>query len=181
MKEYENFMEKIKKVPITRLDKYFDEDAYNLQLEWAREYIEEEENFTVILYRVDKNKVNVDSVFFDTNGHEIKFKDPIELKVKYSIEDTENKTYNDKDQQSLRFQQTGNLIFTIATQQLEELEVDIAFGDYIAVPVTETSFEYFEVVNNGKKNVDNSHTIFGYKPAFRTVTCVTANDIFDRE
>lgn len=172
-------MEKIKKVPITRLDKYFNEDDYNLQLEWAREYIEEEENFTVILYRVDKQRVNVDSIFFDTYGHSIKFLDPVELKVKYSIEDVENKTYNEGDQQSLTFQQTGNLIFTIVNQQLEELEVDISRGDYIAVPVNETQFEYFEVIDNGKKNVDNSHTIFGYKPAFRTVVCVTANENFD--
>ena len=34
-------------------------------------------------------------------GHEIKFLDPIELKVKYAIEDTENKTYNDKFKRDL--------------------------------------------------------------------------------
>ena len=47
------------KVPITRNNKFFSQEDYELQLEYLREYIEEDANQTVILYQVDYNVIHI--------------------------------------------------------------------------------------------------------------------------
>lgn len=44
-----------KKTPITRINKFFSEEDFNLEISMGREAIEGDGNFTVILYRVDRN------------------------------------------------------------------------------------------------------------------------------
>ena len=50
------------KVPITRNNKFFSQEDYELQLEYLREYIEEDANQTVILYQVDYNRTKVNDI-----------------------------------------------------------------------------------------------------------------------
>ena len=59
----------------------------------------------------------------------------------------------------------------IIARKLEELGVDITVGDYIGYPIDEDDTIYFSVTNAGEKNYNNTHTIMGYKGAFRTVKC----------
>ena len=54
--------------------------------------------------------------------------------------------------------------------------MEISYGDYIGYPVTEDEVRFFSVVNDGKKNYDNKHTILGYRGAFRTVVCASVDD-----
>ena len=42
--------------------------------------------------------------------------------------------------------------------------------------VSETEIRYFTVVNDGKKNYDNAHTILGYKGIYRTITCAPVDE-----
>ena len=40
--------------PITRINKFFSEEDFNLEISMGREAIEGDGNFTVVLYRVDR-------------------------------------------------------------------------------------------------------------------------------
>lgn len=91
------------------------------------------------------------------------------------LETPENKTYN-ANSGSLRYLQDGKLTFDVYTSQLRELDVDISFGDYIGYIVSEIEIRYFTVVNDGKKNYDNAHTILGYKGIYRTITCAPVDE-----
>jgi hypothetical protein len=51
------------------------------------------------------------------------------------------------------------------------MDVELSFGDYVGYAVNESEMRYFSIVNDGRKNYDNKHTILGYKGAFRTVLC----------
>jgi hypothetical protein len=53
---------------------------------------------------------------------------------------------------------------------LDELGVDIDFGDYIAYWEKEYKVRYYTVVNDGRITSDNKHTYGGYKPFYRTIT-----------
>jgi hypothetical protein len=55
---------------------------------------------------------------------------------------------------------------------LDELKVEIGYGDYIGYPENETTIKYFTVANDGKIFSDNAHTIGGYKGFYRTIICV---------
>jgi hypothetical protein len=135
----------------------------------GREAIEGDGNFTLILYRVDRDMTQYDNLYTEATKDGIRFFPPIELKVIPIMAEPENKTYNGNG--SARYLQDGPLTFGIYDAQLTEQEIDIAYGDYIGYPVTETDIRYFSVSNDGKKNFDNAHTIMGWKGAFRTIVC----------
>jgi hypothetical protein len=140
----------------------------------GREAIEGDGNFTVVLFNVDRNISEFNDVYGEANVNGIRFLPPHELKVIPILSEAENQSYN-KDG-GLRYLQDGNLVFGIYDQQLKELMTDINYGDYIGYPVSEIETRYFSVVNDGKKNFDNRHTIVGYKGAFRTITCASVDE-----
>jgi hypothetical protein len=168
-------MDNKKVTPITRVNKWFSEEDFNLEIEMGREAIEGDGNFTLILYRVDRQLTESDDLYGEASADGIRYFPPIELKVIPIMDEAENKAYNSNG--GLRYLQDGQLTFGIYDAQLKELDTEISYGDYIGYPVTETEIRYFSVVNDGVKNYDNKHTIMGYKGAFRTIICATIEDL----
>ncbi len=162
-----------RKIPIKRIDKFFSSRDFDLEVKMGREAIEGDGNFTVILYRVDRETTQVDDLYGEANASEINYFPPVELHVVPIIEKAENKTYAKGFQNYL---EDGNITFIVYVQHLEELGVDIIMGDYVAYAINETDIVYFSVTNAGQKNYDNAHTIMGYRGAYRIVTCTFANE-----
>jgi hypothetical protein len=162
-------MDNKKIIPITRINKFFSGEDFELEISMGRESIEGDGNFTVILYRVNREATESDSVYGEASKDGIRFFSPVELKVMPIMAEPENKVYNKNG--SLRYLQDGQLTFGIYDAQLTELKTSISYGDYIGYPVSETEIRYFSVVNDGVKAYDNKHTIMGYKSAFNTVVC----------
>ena len=157
-----------KKIPINRNNKFFSQEDFYLDIEMGREAIEGDGNFTVILYRVDIENTQSDDIYNEAPKDSISFFPPQELYVQPIIGESENKAYT--NQGSGRYLQDGVLSFDIYVAQLEELDIDINYGDYIGYAVSETNVRYYSVVNDGRKNYDNAHTIMGYKGYYRTIT-----------
>jgi len=162
-------MDNKKITPITRIDKFFSEEDFNLEISMGREAIEGDGNFTLILYRINRELSESDNLYGEAPKDGVRYYPPIELKVIPILDEPENKTYNNNG--TVRYLQDGPLVFGIYESQLTELETSISYGDYIGYPVTETEIRYYSVSNDGIKNYDNKHTIMGYKGAFRTITC----------
>ena len=160
-------------IPITRVNKWFAHEDFDLEVRMGREAIEGDGNFTVILYRVDREMSEFNELYGEASKDGIRFFPPIELKVVPTMAEPENKTYNTNG--GLRYIADGQLSFGIYQQQLEELNTSISYGDYIGYPVTDDEIRYFSVVNDGVKNYDNKHTIMGYKGAFKTIVCATVD------
>lgn len=161
------------KIPIKRINKFFSSRDYGLEIQMGREAIEGDGNFTVILYRVDRETTQSDDLYGEASSSEINFLPPIELYIVPIIDKAENKTYNPD---SMRYLEDGNLTFIIYAAQLEALNINITVGDYIAYPIDELDVVYFNVTNAGEKNYDNAHTIMGYKGAYRIINCTFANE-----
>jgi hypothetical protein len=72
----------------------------------------------------------------------------------------------------------GNLKVSVYQRTLDDLEIDISFGDYIGYYETESKVRYYSVSDDGRVNSDNRHTYGGYKPFYRTIiaTPVTTNE-----
>lgn len=161
-----------KRLPINRMGKFYDYLDFGLENEMAREFLEGDINFTVILFRVDRIKSQTDDTYGESDVEEIKFHPPIELKVRPMLEESQSKAYSEGYG---RYEDYGNLTFTIFEDQLTELGVDITYGDYIGYPDKEDNIKYFTVVNDGRVNSDNQKTRVGYKSYYRKITCVTAD------
>jgi hypothetical protein len=168
-------MDNKKITPITRINKFFSEEDFKLEISMGREAIEGDGNFTVILYRVNRDLTEADNIYGDASRDGIRFYPPVELKVIPIMDEPDNENY-DKTNGTLRFLADGKLVFGIYDAQLAELKTSISYGDYIGYAVDETEIRYFSVANDGVKNYDNKHTIMGYKGAFRTILCVTIDN-----
>jgi len=159
-----------KKIPITRNNKFFGNEDFDLELGFAKEYLEQDANQTIILYRVDLEKTNVNDVYVEAKKDNIRFLPPIELPVIYEIEDAETKAYNNKNQKAI-FAQTGKLKFSVLISTLEEFECDICRGDYIGVQITPEHREYFTVTDDGRvASMSNKFTMYGKRPYARTIS-----------
>jgi hypothetical protein len=163
-------MNRNKKIPINRLSRFYDEDDFRLELDMAREVIEEDLNTVLVLFRIDRNRSSTDDVYGESDASDIRFLPPVELKAIISLEQAENKVYGNS---GLRYQEYGNLTFQVLETHLNDKNVDIMYGDIIGYSDYEDNIKYFEVADDGKINSDNQHTHYGYKKYFRTVKCVT--------
>lgn len=163
-------MAKQPKIPITRANKFFAMEDFRLEVELGREYIEGDLNMNVVLYRVDREASFGDDLYGEANKDEIRFLPPVELKVISAIAEPENKTYN-VEAGNLRYQEHGQLVFSVYKSQMTELEIDITVGDYIGYNLTEEDIMYYTVVNDGRIDSFNAQTMLGVKGFYRTITC----------
>jgi hypothetical protein len=156
----------------TRLDFIYDEGDFKLDMEMADEFVKNDMNFTVTLFRVDRAKTDTDDLYGESNPQDFRYMPSVELKVAgFQIEEAENKSYNPNT--TMRYQQYGNLTFDVFLSELTDKNVDISYGDVIGYSDKEQNFKYWTVQDDGKITADNEHTRYGYKGYYRTIMCVT--------
>ena len=52
-----------KQVPITRIGKFFGQEDFDLDINMGEEWLHGDMNFSLVLYRVDKQKTKTDDVY----------------------------------------------------------------------------------------------------------------------
>ena len=154
------------RVPITRLNKFFSEEDFNLEMDMGMEWQLGDMNFTVVLYRVDRQRTNNDDVYGEALSDGIQFLVPIEVKGLVKIDAPTN---SDLGATKLSQLEPGNMTFSVYQSQLDQLAVEISLGDYLAYYETEDKVRYYSVVNDGRVNSDMKHTYGGYKKYYRTI------------
>ena len=162
------------KLPITRLNKFFGQDDFDLHIKMGQEYLQGDLNMKLVLYRVDRQRTDVDDVYVEAGTDQIKFFPPVEFNALVKIDAPKNDSYKDG---LFRYLEPGNLTFSVYLKQLDELKIDIKYGDYIGYPESETKTRYYTVVNDGKIVSDNKHNMFGYKPFYKTIICSFVQDV----
>jgi hypothetical protein len=161
------------RVPITRLNKFFSEEDFDLDISMGEEWLGGDMNFTLVLYRVDKQKTNNDDVYGETLSDGIQFLAPVEFKGYVQIEAPTNTDYgNSKLTQS----EPGNLKVGVYQKELDLLDIEISYGDYIGYYETESKVRYFSVVDDGRVVSDNKHTYGGYRPFYRSIVAAPVVD-----
>jgi hypothetical protein len=163
------------RIPINRLGKFFGGEDYNLDINMGEEWLHGDMNFTLVLYRIDRIKTKTDDVYGETVSDGIKFLSPVEFKGYVQVLAPENKMIgNSKIEQF----EPGNIKVGVYQKHLDELGIDIDFGDYIAYYETEDVVRYYTVNNDGRIVSDNKHTYGGYKPFYRSIVAspVTNNE-----
>lgn len=163
-------MEKL--VPITRLGRFFGGEDYALDIDMGQEWLEGDMNFTVVLYRVDRYKTKTDDVYGEAVSDGIQFLAPVELKGYVQILAPTNQLIG---RSKVELDEPGNMKFSIYQKYLDNLQVDIAFGDYLGYYETESKVRYYSVSDDGRVVSDNKHTYGGYRPFYRTIIATPVN------
>jgi hypothetical protein len=163
-------MEKL--IPITRLGRFFGGEDYSLDIGMGQEWLEGDMNFTVILYRVDRYKTKTDDVYGEAVSDGIQFLPPVELKGYVQILTPTNQKVG---QSKVELEEPGNMKFSIYQKYLDDLQVDVAFGDYFGYYETETRVRYYSVSDDGRVVSANKNTYGGYRPFYRTIVATPVN------
>lgn len=161
------------KLPITRLNKFFSENDFDLDIKMGQEYLHGDINMKLVLFSVDRSKTDKDDVYGEVGENEVKYYPPVEFNGLVRIEEPKNSTYKGG---LARYLEPGNLIISVYIKHLEELGIDIKYGDYIGYAESESRIRYYTVTNDGKVTSDNKHNHFGFKPSYRTITCVPTQE-----
>lgn len=161
------------KLPITRLSKFFSEGDFDFNIQLGQEYLHGDLNMKFVLYRVDRSKTETDAVYSEVGKDEIKYLPPIEVNGLVQIAEAKNDSYKTG---LVRRIEPGNLTIRIYLQHLDELKVDIRYGDFIGYPESEDRLRFYQVVNDGRIQADNKHKMFGYKPHYVTIECAPVQE-----
>lgn len=163
-----------RKSKINRNTMFYSDADFELEQEIGMEYIEQDINQTIVLFRIDRKSTRVNLYGETIEDDDVAYKEPVELNVLFSLGESINKTY-EKGQSLGRYIQAGNLKFTIYEKTLSDNNVDISYGDYIGLQVNPDTMIYFVVSNDGKVNYDNKHTMYGTRSFYRTIECVSVD------
>jgi hypothetical protein len=104
---------------------------------------------------------------------QVKYLPPIEFNALVKIDEPKNSSYKNGLN---RYAEPGNLTLSVYITHLEELKIDIRYGDFIGYSDSEERLRYYTVSNDGRVTSDNKHKMFGFKPHYRTITCVPAQE-----
>jgi hypothetical protein len=151
---------------IDRIKTFYDDESFNLDVEYGMHYYETDTNFKVVLYKVDAINTRSHSLYGETKASKKTFLPPVELTVMMNVEDS-----------SQMFQSNGgiaredveNISFSIYEKELKRKKVDIIRGDYIVYQHDTDVRQVYEVVNANNVNYGHSQTMAGYKPYFRNI------------
>ena len=157
-----------KKIPITRISRFFSSEDFQLEQNVGMEWLHGDMHFTLVLFRVDSKLSDVDDVYGESGPEEIRYKTPVEFNAYVKIDEPKLDSYAGGLVKDL---EPGNMTLGVYIKHLDELDIDINYGDYIGYPETETKMRYYTVTNDGRVTSDNKHTIGGYKAFYRTLTC----------
>ena len=113
-----------KRVPITRVNKFFADEDFRLQESMGMEYLHGNLNFTLVLYSVDRDKSVTDDVYGEASQEEIRFFPPVEFKALVNISGPTNDSYAGG---LMRYMESGNLTISVYKKELEQLGIDIGF------------------------------------------------------
>lgn len=166
-----------RKNPVKRNHKFFGRDDYNLQMEFAQEYMEQQANQTVILYRVDLSSTKVNDIYKEADKDAIRYLPPIEVPCVYEIQEAEQQSYEKNKMKGL-YAKPGKLTFSVLLRTMDELDIDIRRGDYIGIDIDEQTRYYWTVTNDGRVGMtSNKNTIYGVRPYYRTIEAAPADNI----
>lgn len=161
----------MRKNPINRNQMFFSKSDFELEIEIARDYLEQDMNQTIVLFEVDLSKTNVDDIYQEASKKNIRFKSPVEIAVRYEISEAETRSY-DKTANKGMYVKPGILTFTVLNATLEEIKRDIKRGDYIGVQISPEEMIYYTVFDDGKvASYANVNTLYGVKPFYRQIKC----------
>lgn len=154
---------------------FYNEESYDLDIEYGRSYLQEDIRHFIILYRVDIINTQVDDLYGQAEAEEKKYFPPVRLNVMVSSPTSEQSNYGDADG-GIRREDIPNLTIKIFLKELEEKNTEINVGDYIEYNHNGTHTRFYEIENAENVFDSNKNTIAGFKPYIRRIIAVPVKD-----
>ena len=163
--------------PSGRAGDFFKMKDLKTEVDLGRQYLKSDIPAVVYLYKIDHIQTQTDDLYGESYAEEKITKSVIELNVKFQIEEGETVFLGDN---GISREYSGNLIFTIYTDELKEKNVDILKGDFVGIADEEGDMRFYEVFKNNKVNNANTNKIAGLASVYRKIECSPVDrDVFN--
>jgi hypothetical protein len=147
---------------------FMNENSFNLEKMYGREYLKKDVNFFITLYRINIITTKTHALYGQTKAKDKEFLVPIKLNAMVNIEDRTQDTYGG-DESGLVRDDSGNIRIGIYLDELNEKGVEINRGDIIGYNQSGDIERYFEVYDANNVIDTTSQTIGGFKPYWKQV------------
>lgn len=163
-------------LPLNRIDKFFNESEFDLEIQMGREWLEGDLNTIVVLFRIDLNKTITDDLYGESKTKH--YHTPVELRVRIdSMEEGELET---RDNGVSARESQIKMSFSVFMAELEEKNCEVSRGDMIGYNDGIKGMRYFEIFNADNRNISLNKTILGYKSYWRRISCILIDsDVFN--
>lgn len=151
--------------PINRLGKYFSEDEYKYTVENIREYMSSTDT-NITIFIVDKLQSTVDDLYGEAKSDEVVIKKEIKIPAIINLTEKSNESYVSSTG-ALRHEEEGNILVTVLSEDLKDMDADVSYGDYLGIQITEDKWAYYEVADDSKLLGQNKLSIMGYRYIWR--------------
>lgn len=158
-----------------RYGMFMSDNSYNLEIMYGRHYLETDVNFVINLYRINVITTKTHDLYGQSKASDKEFFDPVKLKVMINIDDNQQDSYGGDDAGLVR-EDTGNLVFGIYLDELNENNTEINRGDIIEYNQSGDRNRYYEVENAQNVEDVTSQTIGGFKPYYKKVLAVPVKE-----
>lgn len=148
---------------------FWNEQSFNLEVEFGREYINKDINNFVTLHRIDVIKSKVDDLYGEADADEKVFQKPVKLRGMVDIQAGDQKYVSNG---GVVRDDSGELIFRVYLKELEERGVEINRGDILAYNLSGGKERYYEVSNANAVTDETDKTIAGMKPYWKKIVAV---------
>lgn len=152
---------------------FMNEDSFNLDVMYGREYLKTDSPFKIKYYRIDTINSVSDDLYRESKPQDKKFFPPVELSVMLDVEDGETKFMGDN---GITRNDTGSLVFGIYLDELAEKKVEIIRGNYVSFNFSGEKERFYEIEEADDVSDMSSRSRGGFKTYWKKVSATPVKE-----
>jgi hypothetical protein len=167
--------QKIKDLEQERYGLFVTDNSLDLDIMYGRNFLQTDNAQFVILHKINVLTSKTHSLYGQTKTKDKKFMPPIKLNVMVTVEDAQQEYYG-SNQGGITRDDTGNIVFGVYLDELNEKEVEIDRGDIIEYNMSGNKDRFYEVENANLVTDETKKTIGGFKTYWKRVVGVPVKE-----
>lgn len=157
----------------SRVGLFYSKDSFNLDIEYSRHYVKTDLNMKFDLYRVNHTKTKKNNIYGETKASQKTFLPSIELYGMINLSANDNRNLNGN---GIRREDVGEVTILIFKKELDENDVQLNSGDYIAYYPDGEKLRYFEITNPNFVDYSTGQTRGGLESIYKRITAIPVRE-----
>lgn len=153
---------------------FMNDQSFQLEMMYGRHYISTDVKHEVLLYRINIIESKSHDLYGQSKPQDKSYFSPISLIGFVQIEDQNQTTYGDES--GVVRDDSGNLIFNVYLDELEDKNAEINRGDILEYNMSGNYPRYYEVYNANNVVDTTTQSIAGFRPYFKKVEALPVKE-----
>jgi len=158
---------------------FMTDNSFNLEIMYGRNFLETDNVQEVTIHKINIIETKSHNLYGQSKSKDKKFFPPVKIKAIVNVEESKQSYYGES-QGGITRDDTGNIVFSVYLQELEEKKIEINRGDIVEYNFSGEKSRFYEVENANMITDTTKQSIGGFKPYYKKVIGVPVkSDIFN--